>query len=394
MTVTQPLWLREEDVPVLPDGWIALTTNEACEQLKPGKLYSGKTTFESGDIPVLSQGESGFVGYHNDAPGVVASRNNPVVTFANHTCAMRLMTHPYSCIQNIFSKVGKDGVCDTRYFYYAAMGRVTIGDYKGHHPLFRQAYIPIPPLDTQHQIASILSAYDDLIENNTRRIEILEEMARRLYEEWFVHFRFPGHEEVSFKESELGRIPEGWEVKLLGEVAELSWGDTKTTKKSYTDAGYVAYSAAGPDGFLPYFDHDRPGIVLSAIGANCGLTWLALEKWSCIKNTIKFWPVDDQVSCEYLYLATHGKEYWPKRGAAQPFISQGDARGCKIIVPPSSLHDRFQDVAKGAFRLASVLYKKNTNLRAQRDLLLPKLVSGEIDVSDIPMPDDKEVEAA
>ena len=109
MTVTQPLWLREEDVPDLPDGWIALTTNEACEQLKPGKLYSEKTTVETGKVPVLSQGESGFVGYHNDAPGVIASQKNPVVTFANHTCAMRLIMHPYSCIQNIFSKVGREG---------------------------------------------------------------------------------------------------------------------------------------------------------------------------------------------------------------------------------------------------------------------------------------------
>src|SRR5690625_3959357 len=247
MTVTQPLWLREEDVPELPDGWVALTTNEACEQLKPGKLYSGKATFESGDIPVLSQGESGFVGYHNDAPGVVASRNNPVVTFANHTCAMRLMTHPYSCIQNIFSKVGKDGVCDTRYFYYAAMGRVTIGDYKGHHPLFRQAYIPIPPMGVQHKIVSVLSAYDDLIENNTRRIEILEEMARRLYEEWFVHFRFPGHEEISFKESELGEIPEGWECSSLKEFIELAYG--KALKKSERKPGpYPVYGSSGEVG--------------------------------------------------------------------------------------------------------------------------------------------------
>ena len=77
-----------------------------------------------------------------------------------------------------------------------------------------------PPLPTQRKIASVLSAYDDLIENNTRRIEILEEMAQAIYREWFVHFRFPGHEKVQMVDSELGPIPEGWALKPLGEIAE------------------------------------------------------------------------------------------------------------------------------------------------------------------------------
>ena len=86
--------------------------------------------------------------------------------------------------------------------------------------------IPLPPLPTQQKIAGILSAYDDLIENNTRRIEILEEMARMLYREWFVKFRFPGHEAVRFVESELGLIPEGWEVKNLIDVCHLIMGQS------------------------------------------------------------------------------------------------------------------------------------------------------------------------
>ena len=78
--------------------------------------------------------------------------------------------------------------------------------------------VKLPPLPTQQKIAAILSAYDDLIENNTRRIKILEEMAQAIYREWFVNFRFPGHEGVRMVESELGLVPEGWEVRKLGEV--------------------------------------------------------------------------------------------------------------------------------------------------------------------------------
>lgn len=89
----------------------------------------------------------------------------------------------------------------------------------------------LPPLPTQQLVASFLSVYDDLIENNTRRIEILEEMARRLYEEWFVQFRFPGHEGVEFKESELGMIPEGWKVSALDEFGEIITGKTPSKNK-------------------------------------------------------------------------------------------------------------------------------------------------------------------
>ncbi len=81
-----------------------------------------------------------------------------------------------------------------------------------------------PPLNTQRKIAAVLSAYDDLIENNTRRIEILEEMAGAIYREWFVEFRFPGHEGVKMVESELGLIPQGWEVNNFGEVSQLHRG--------------------------------------------------------------------------------------------------------------------------------------------------------------------------
>ena len=120
----------------------------------------------------------------------------------------------------------------------------------------------------------------------------------------------------------------------LGEVADVNWGDTSVTKSSYVDEGYVAYSATGPDGYLPYADYDRPAIVLSAIGARCGKTWFAEGKWSCIKNTIRFWSTDQRLDNRYLYWVTNREDFFPKRGAAQPFITIGDARSAKIRMPP------------------------------------------------------------
>jgi type I restriction enzyme S subunit len=246
----------------------------------------------------------------------------------------------------------------------------------------------LPSLPTQRRIASILSAYDDLIENNTRRMAILEEMARRIYEEWFVRFRFPGHENVRMVESELGALPEGWRHAALGSVADIQWGDTSKTKSSYSESGFDAYSASGLDGKMQTFDYERTGIVLSAIGARCGLTWFARGKWSCIKNTIRYWSLDQQViSDEFLYLATRDMAYWPRRGAAQPFISLGDAKKCSIVVSGDRLMSRFRDLSQPAMELVSVLSKMNRTLLSARDFLLPKLISGELDVSSLPKPE-------
>ncbi len=128
--------------------------------------------------------------------------------------------------------------------------------------------------------------------------------------------------------------PPWWRRARLGDVADLAWGDTSTTKAAYVADGIPAYSASGPDGCLEYADFDRTGIVLSAIGADCGKTWLAKGKWSCIKNTIRFWASDPSVDTEFLYWLTCDPAIWPKRGSAQPFISQGDARALEVAYPP------------------------------------------------------------
>lgn len=123
----------------------------------------------------------------------------------------------------------------------------------------------------------------------------------------------------------------------LGEVADLAWGDTSVTKKSYVSTGdrYPAYSASGQDGELPYFDYDRDAVVVSAIGANAGATWLTTGRWSCIKNTMRFFSRDEAIAnTRFLYWATRSKSIWPLRGSAQPFISQSDARAVRVSLPP------------------------------------------------------------
>jgi type I restriction enzyme S subunit len=122
----------------------------------------------------------------------------------------------------------------------------------------------------------------------------------------------------------------------LGDIADVAWGDTKTTKASYVKGGYPAYSAKGLDGYLPHYDYSNTGIVVSAIGANCGRSWLARDKWSCIKNTIRILPRSELLDIEYLYWYFQSGNKWQMRGSAQPFISQTDARNLLVQLPPLS----------------------------------------------------------
>ncbi len=264
--------------------------------------------------------------------------------------------------------------------------------------------VDLPSYAEQKSITSVLGALDDKIENNNRMNETLEEMAYTIYKSWFVEFdpvhakvagKAPSHMDIktsnlfpnSFGEDGL---PVGWQYKKLEDISDLSWGDLKTTKKSYVETGFDAYSASGKDGKLPYFDFEKLGIVLSAIGANCGNTWLARGKWSCIKNTIRFWSKYDLTPTIFLYHATKGNNFWPIRGSAQPFISQGDARSQKIIVPANGEAISFEKIVGDFYEKISANEQENQTLAKLRDTLLPKLMSGEISLRDA----EHEVEAA
>ena len=125
---------------------------------------------------------------------------------------------------------------------------------------------------------------------------------------------------------------------------------------------------------------------MSAIGAQCGRTWLARGKWSCIKNTIRFWSKHESASTEFLFIATEGQSFWPRRGAAQPFISQGDAERIELVIPDRATMKRFTTFATDSLEQVAMIEQQIQNLRRTRDLLLPSLLSGQIDVEALPEP--------
>ena len=237
--------------------------------------------------------------------------------------------------------------------------------------------VPSPPLPTQRKIAAILSAYDDLIENNLRRIKILEEMAQNLYREWFVKFRFPGHQHARFTDSPLGRIPEGWEVKALGEILELNYG--KALKQEDRRGGNVpVYGSSGVVGYHDTPLVNGPGIIVGRKG-NVGSVFWSDEDFYPI-DTVYF--VTSKMPLRFLFYDLQTKNFL-NNDAAVPGLNRNQAYSLKTVTPPADILTWFCEFADDFERQATVLRLQNTTLRRTRDLLLPRLISGEVDVSEL-----------
>ena len=237
--------------------------------------------------------------------------------------------------------------------------------------------IAVPPLPTQRKIAAILSAYDDLIENNLRRIKILEEMAQNFYREWFVKFRFPGHEKARFVDSPLGRVPEGWEVVPLGDVLELKYG--KALKKSDRRDGDVP--VFGSSGIVGRHDASLvkgPGIIVGRKG-NVGSVFWSKEDFYPIDTT---YFVISKIPLRYLFYDLQKKNFL-NNDAAVPGLNRSQAQSLKMLVPSKKIMTRFCQFADNFEQQAELYSTQNTLLRRTRDLLLPKLISGDIDVSNL-----------
>lgn len=265
-----------------------------------------------------------------------------------------------------------------------------------------------PPFTIQRKIASILSAYDDLIENNNRRIKILEEMAQAIYKEWFVNFRFPGHEKVRMIKSELGMIPEGWEVRNLGDVlSEIESGSRPKGGIDPSERGIPSIGAENIIGLGQYdyikekyvshefYDGMQRGqakskdVLLYKDGAQIGRKSMFRDGFPhetcCINEHVFILRTNERCTQNYLYFWLDQPEMTQKiknlnANTAQPGINQTGVKGLPILLPTKSLIDAFENIAEPLLAELFNLAKKNNLLRKPRDLLLPKLISGEIDV--------------
>lgn len=235
----------------------------------------------------------------------------------------------------------------------------------------RKLEINIPDLETQKKIASILSNYDDLIQTNQQRITLLEEAAQRLYDEWFVKLRFPNHEQVPVVDG----VPEGWIRKKVGEVIPFQYGKPlKSTER--IDGVYPVYGSSGIIGTHNEFFVEKNSIIIGRKG-NAGSVFFSLEACFPI-DTVFFIESNENNLYFYFYLKSLS---FVDTDSAVPGLNRSYAHSFNVFLPSKSILRSFIDTASRLFEQISNLNLQNQKLAQARDALLPRLMSGKMDVS-------------
>jgi len=262
----------------------------------------------------------------------------------------------------------------------------------------------LPPLNTQRKITAILSAYDDLIGNNLRRIKILEEMAQNLYREWFVKFRFPGHQHTRFTDSPLGPIPEEWKCGVVNDLLSLKSGFAfkssiftedgtygLVTIKNVRDGLFVPECTsriADLPSNIPNFCHLSTGDVLLSLTGNIGRVCLVYGTDYLLNQRVaKLVPIEAN-NRAYTYFTFRQDEFQTKlskiaNGVAQQNLSPIETGRMQVVIPSQKVLSDFAGICEPIVEEMTALFRKNTTLRRTRDLLLPRLISGEVDVSEL-----------
>ncbi len=373
------------------------------EKVKGQRKVPKGAYLSSGKYTVVDQGDGLINGYtNNDA--LLYNGPLPIIVFGDHTCRLKFLKHDF-CLgadgtQLMFSKK-----IDQAYFYYALRSlNFKISAYQRHYKLIKEKFISYPESkDNQTRIASVLSAYDNLIENNERRIKILEEMAQRLYTEWFVKFKFPGYEKVKMIDSdtEYGMIPEGWKIGTINEIVNVISGfpfkgstyqETGRYKivtiKNVHDGKFILNF----DSFIDVLPSKLPktcilnkGDILLSLTGNVGRVCIVHGPDHLLNQRIaKLDPIITNTR-EFIYLLFRQKRFQQKleamsNGAAQQNLSPIQVKDIRIVVPNSETLDKFSQIVDKYFGLTLSLLEENQNLSQIRDILIPQLVTGKKEI--------------
>jgi type I restriction enzyme S subunit len=246
--------------------------------------------------------------------------------------------------------------------------------------------VPCPPLPVQSRIVKTLSAYDDLVANNRKKINVLDEMARSLFREWFAKYRFPGHDKTRMVNSTLGEIPEGWVVRGVKDVVKRIPVGKRYDNRTVEPVGIVPVLDQGQSGVIG-FHNEEPGVAASedapviVFANHTCYQRLITFPFSAIQNVLPFVSSSTVPrSIYWLHWATNGlvvindyKGHWPE------FVAKN------LVVPPQGICKQFEDVVAPVALQVLKLERAIKNLLATRDLILPRLISGEIDVSSLPL---------
>ena len=237
-----------------------------------------------------------------------------------------------------------------------------------------QIQVPLPSVETQRRVVDILSNYDRLIDNNTRRIALLEESIHRLYQEWFVYLRFPGCDRVKVVDG----VPEGWEKMPFGDALILQRG-FDLPHKDRKRGSIPVYASTGINGFHNVAKVKAPGIVTGRSGSLGSVMYIQQDFWAL--NTTLWVKEFKQVTVPFAYFLLSNLDLASYQGgSAVPTLNRNAVHAVEITVPDMNIQQKFDEIVHPAFKQIETFNRYNEKLREARDLLLPRLMNGSLAV--------------
>lgn len=298
-------------------------------------------------------------------------------------CAIWKEQIPNMKIQKALHRVRVHDCLDYRYLFYwfllagktGELDQYFTGATIKHMPgqKLKEVVIDKPPLEIQHRIADILSAYDDLIENNQKQIKLLEEAAQRLYKEWFVDLRFPGHENTKIVDS----VPEGWRRGLLKELISVNYG--KDHKKVPDDGNIPVYGSGGLMRKCNKSLFSGEAVLIPRKGSLNNIMYVDETFWTV--DTMFYATMKQPHTAVFVYFFVKAFDMYSMNiGAAVPSMTTKILDAMDVVIPDKETLEKFDKYAKVYFNKIKTLQGQNEQLKTARDLLLPKLMSGEVEV--------------
>lgn len=346
--------------------------------MKIGELITanyGKSLVETerkkGPVPVYSS--SGLTGWHNSA---INKSEAIIIGRKGNVGAVYYTPGPFFCIDTAYYVLPNDKV-NFRYLYYNLVYQ-KLGNMNDGSPvpglkreLLYDRNIYLPDEAVQQCIASILTSYDELIENNHKQIKLLEEAAMRLYKEWFINLRFPGHETANI----IDGVPEGWTLSKTKGFMKFKYG--KALKAEDRKLGeYPVYGSSGVVGYHNDYLVDGPVIIVGRKG-NVGTVYLSHANAYPI-DTVYY--IESDISILYAYFSLRTRAF-NNNDSAVPGLNRDYAESMDMMCPNKDLLNKFDGKASILLELQNKLLNQIDLLKQARDALLPKLMRGEIEIN-------------
>jgi len=388
------------------DDWKSYKLSEIITLIGGGTPKTTNTEYWGGDIPWLSVKD-----FNNDfryvyttektitrlgleqSSTTLLQKDDIIISARGTVGETAMIPYPMAFNQSCYGIRAKWDLVDSIFLYYLLKNSIKTLKNNAHGSVFdtitRDTFdgisIALPPLPIQKKIAAILSSLDDKIEQNTRMNKVLEEIARALFQRWFVAFEFPDAEGKPYKsaggkmvESEMGMVPEGWRVGTIGDVVKITSGKRPLRKESELspECNIPILGASSVMGYTSDVLYNEPILVTGRVGTH-GIIQ---------KSNTPCWPSDNTLVItsrwyEFAYQELLLVDYKNmNRGSTQPLITQGDLKKILIILPSETNMNLFESMMSGIASQINLNIDQSGVLSNLRDNLLPKLVSGEIEI--------------